>query len=163
MNLDAKITEDRQKTTYEIYLTLHSSRSFYHKKTLRSVMGEMLYAEPEAWRAVGITRATLAAYTEAGHRLISGIERAHLTDRNKMIDHIFERDQPLSFDELFDYWLKTDQTVIALRRENRSNTLEERILFNNEDAKYFQRLGIGFQYRPAIEGELTRRLADKSN
>jgi hypothetical protein len=56
--------------------------------------------------------------------------------------------------------LKTDRVVIALTRENQTNKIGEWIPFENQEAKYFQRLGIGFQYRRVIEGELTRRLTN---
>ncbi len=122
-------------------------------------MTEMMYAEPFAWRAVGITTAALAAYAEAGHRPIKGVERAHLIDRAQMIAHIFDRDEPLGEGELFDYWRENDRVVIALRQENRASTLGSWIPFENPEAQYFTRLGIGFLYRPAVEGALTLRLA----
>jgi hypothetical protein len=160
MKLAPGNTNKRRAATYEIYLKLHSSRTFYHEKTVRAVMCELMYGEPEAWRVVGITSDALEVYKAAGHRRVSGIERAHLTDRNKMIRYIFERDQPLTYEALFDYWLNTDRSVIALKRQNRSDSLGTWIPFENNDAKFFPRLGIGFEYRPRIEGELTRQLAE---
>ncbi|WP_220375866.1 hypothetical protein, partial [Staphylococcus pseudintermedius] len=60
-----------------------------------------MYAEPFAWRAVGITQAALDAYHQAGKNRIQGIERAHITDRFKMIIHILDRDEPMTQDDLF--------------------------------------------------------------
>ncbi len=159
MKYEPNSTESRRAATHAIYLTLHRARGFYHPKTLRTVMCEMMYAEPQAWRAVGITRAALAAYADAGHRPIKGLERAHLTDRSKMVSHVFDREEPLSCDELFSYWIETDQVVIAMRAENRAAQLGGWISFENPDASLFTRAGIGFVYRGAIEGALTRRLA----
>lgn len=79
-----------------------------------------------------------------------------------MIDHIFERPQPLSLDALFEYWTNADRVVIALRSENRADDLGDWVPFENPRAEFFTRLGIGFSYRQAIEGELTRRLANEA-
>jgi len=152
---------ERREATWQVYRTMHASRHLYHIKTLRTVLSELMYAEPDAWRAVGITRAALARYREADHRSITGLERAHLTDRQHMVGHIIDRDEPLSCLELFDYWRATDRVVIASRGENRSNTLGDWIAFDNADAEYFRRLGIGFSFRRDIEGELTRKLASQ--
>ncbi|KHL24274.1 hypothetical protein PK98_15015 [Croceibacterium mercuriale] len=121
----------------------------------------MMYADPSAWRAVGITRAALEAYRAAGKNKLQGIERAHLTDRSRMVEHVFKRETPLTKDELFAYWEETDRVVISLRTENRQNVLGDWIPFDNEDGRLFPRLGIGFRYRHAIEGEIVRRLADE--
>lgn len=161
MKFDTTRSEERQNATYVMYRTLHASRHLFHIKTLRSVMTEMMYAEPEAWRAVGITRAALDAFDASGHRPIKGLERAHITDRFKMIANVFDCDEPLTFNELFNYWSETDRVVISLRSENRSNQLGDWIPFENANAKFFQRKGIGFTYRAAVEGLLTRQLWDR--
>lgn len=148
----------RSQATYQVYLTLHAARRAFQNKTLRTVFTEMMYAEPFAWRVVGITTAALAAYAEAGHRPIKGVERAHLIDRAKMVAHVFERDEPLTESELFAYWRDNDRVIVALRQENRTSDLGNWTPFENADAEYFTRLGIGFQYRPAVEGVLTKRL-----
>ncbi|WP_299822907.1 hypothetical protein [uncultured Jannaschia sp.] len=142
-------------------MKLHATRHAFPAKTLRTVISELMYAEPFAWRAVGITKAALDAYRQAGKNRLQGIERAHLTDRFKMIQHILDRNEPLSQDDLFSYWRKTDQVVISLRRENRSNSLGEWIPFDNNEAQYFPRLGIGFHFRHDVEGDLVRKLAEQ--
>lgn len=162
MRINSENADDRNSATYAIYLKLHSARDAYPSKTLRTVITELMYAEPFAWRAVGITRSAINAYIKAGKNRVPGIERAHLTDRFKMIQHILDRDKPMAQQELFAYWRNTDQVVIALKSENRGNLLGEWIPFENEDARYFTRLGIGFHYRHAIEGELIRRLAEQA-
>jgi len=159
--MEDQLTAERRCATYRIYNELHASRAAFPKKTLRAVFTEMMYADPSAWRAVGITRAALEAYRAAGKNKIQGIERAHLTDRWRMIEHVFEREAPLTKDELFAYWEETDRVVIALRGENRQNVLGEWIPFDNEDGRLFPRLGIGFNYRHAIEGDFVRRLAEE--
>lgn len=160
MKITEELAAERNAATHKIYLQLHAARHAYPAKTLRTVLSELLYAEPVAWRAVGITRAALDAYHQAGKNKIQGIERAHRTDRSKMIEHILDRDEPMTQNDLFDYWRETDQVVIALKGENRSNTLGQWIPFENVDARYFPRLGIGFHYRYAIEGDLVRNLAE---
>ncbi len=152
-------SDTRRKAAYQIYLTLHAARASFHNKTLRTVLTEIMYAEPIAWRVVGITRAALAAYAASGHRPMKGVERAHLIDRALMVAYVFERDLPLSEIELFGYWRDNDRVVIALRQENRASSLGDWIPFDNPEAEYFPRLGIGFHYRPAVEGDFTRRLA----
>lgn len=159
MKIEDKSATVRRDATYSIYLNLHANRHAFPAKTLRSVITELMYAEPCAWRSVGITRAALDAYTKAGKNRLQGIERAHLTDRFKMIRHILDRDEPLSHDDLFSYWRETDQVVIALKGENRSDSLGEWIPFDNAEARYFPRLGIGFNFRHDIEGDLMRTLA----
>ena len=124
-------------------------------------MSELMYAELYAWRAVGITRAALDAYYQAGKKKLQGIERAHLTDRFKMVQHILDRDEPLSQERLFSYWRDTDRVVIALKSENRSNVLGDWLPFDNEEAQFFPRLGIGFDYRDDVEGHLLRTLAER--
>lgn len=148
----------RDDATYAIYLSLHATQAAYPRKTLRVVLSELMYADPSAWRAVGITRAALAAYYRAGKKRLTGIQRAHLTDRKDMVEHILNREYPLSQHDLFSYWRNTDRSVIALTGENLSNALGEWIPFDNIDAKYFPPAPIGFKYRPAIEGDLVRVL-----
>lgn len=161
MIIDDKSAAERKSATYMIYLKLHATRHAFPAKTLRTVMSELMYAEPFAWRAVGITRAALDAYHQAGKNRLQGIERAHLTDRFKMIQHILDRDEPLSQDGLFSFWRETDRVVIALKRENRSNSLGEWVPFENAEARYFPRLGIGFHFRHDVEGNLVRKLAEQ--
>lgn len=151
----------RRQAVYQIYLTLHAARAAFHNKTLRTVLTEMMYVEPIAWRAVGITRAALTAYAALGHRPMKGVERAHLIDRSQMVAYVFERELPLSEIELFGYWRDNDRVVIALRQENRASSLGDWIAFDNPEAEYFPRLGIGFHFRPAVEGALTLRLASQ--
>ena len=161
MRINSETADDRNNATYAIYRQLHSARDAYPMKTIRTVISELMYAEPCAWRAVGITRSALDAYCRSGKNRLQGIERAHLTDRAKMIHHILNRDDPMTQQELFSYWRNTDQVVIALKSENRGNSFGEWIPFENDDARYFTRLGIGFHYRQAIEGELIKRLAEQ--
>ena len=161
MKMTKESAGERNAATYRIFLQLHAARHAYPAKTLRTVISELMYAEPFAWRAVGITRAALDAYHQAGKNRIQGIERAHLTDRFKMIVHVLDRDEPMTQDDLFNYWRETDQVVIALKAENRSNTLGDWVAFENLGARYFPRLGIGFHYRQAIEGDLIRSLTEQ--
>ena len=159
VNVVDESVAERKSATYAIYVKLHTTRHAFPAKTLRTVISELMYAEPFAWRAVGITRAALDAYHNAGKNRLQGIERAHLTDRSKMIHYILDRDEPLSQYDLFSYWHETDQVVIALRSENRSNSLGEWVPFENAEARYFPRLGIGFEFRHNVEGDLVRKLA----
>lgn len=159
--MDDQLTAERRRVTYTIYIELHASRASFPKKTLRAVFTEMMYADPSAWRAVGITRAALDTYRAAGKNKVQGVERAHLTDRWRMVEHVFERETPLTEDELFAYWEETDRVVIALRGENRQNVLGDWIPFANDDGRLFPRLGIGFKYRNDIEGEIIRKLAQE--
>ena len=147
--------------TYAVYLTLHGAKTLYPPKTLRVVISELMYADPFAWRAVGITRAALDAYLQAGKKRIGGIQRAHLTDRKKMVDHVLDRDEPLSQEDLFLYWRETDRSVISLTSENLRNSLGNWIPFDNREAKYFPPAGIGFKFRDVIEGSLLRQLAEQ--
>ncbi|EKU75841.1 hypothetical protein [Sphingobium yanoikuyae] len=151
----------RAETTYQVYLCLHGARDAYPEKTLRVVISELMYSEIYAWRAVGITRAALDIYHRAGRNRVKGIERAHLTDRAVMVRHILYREAPLPKDDLFTYWRETDRVVIAEKRENRSNTLGDWIPFDNDDARFFPPMNIGFRYRSAIEGELVRVLVHR--
>ncbi len=147
MNIEDKSAAERKSATYTIYLKLHATRHAFPAKTLRTVISELMYAEPFAWRAVGITRAALDAYHQAAKNRLQGIERAHLTDRFKMIQHILDRDEPLSQDDLFSYWRETDQVVIALRSENRSNSLGEWVArWTTRDA-IISRLGIASVFK----------------
>ena len=151
----------RNEATYAIYLKLHTAQAAYPAKTIRVVLSELMYADPSAWRAVGITRAALDAYHQAGKKRITGIERAHLTDRKEMVEHILHRDEPLSQDALFSYWRKTDRSVIALKCENSKNSLGDWLPFDNADSGYFPPAAIGFKFRHAIEGDLVRSLRSK--
>lgn len=160
MHIGEESTADREAVTYEIYLRLYEAQKLYPAKTLRTVLSELFYADPFAWRAVGITRAALNAYREAGRRKIKGIERAHLTDRHKMVAHILDRETPMSQEELFSYWRNEDRVIISLKSENQSNQLGDWIPFQNDRASYFTRLGIGFRYKYEIEGEMLRRLSE---
>lgn len=152
---------ERLRTTYEIYVRLHAARASYPKMALRTVISELMYAEPFAWRAVGITIAALTAYHQAGRNKVQGIERAHLTDRFKMVQHILDRAEPLSHQDLFSYWHETDRVVIALRSENRSNSLGAWIPFDNDQGQLFPRLGMGFNFRHGFEGELIHKLTEQ--
>ncbi len=158
--MNAKAAQ-RADTTYQVYLRLHAARDAFPEKTLRVVMSELMYSEAYAWRAVGITRAALEIYHRAGRKRVQGIERAHLTDRAVMVRHILDREVPLSRGELFTYWRETDRVVIAERRENRSSNLGDWISFDNDDARLFPPLNIGFSYRDRIEGELVRALMER--
>lgn len=158
MNVDQETTADRDAVTYEIYLRLHKAQSCYPAKTLRTVLSELFYADALAWRAVGITRAALDAYHKAGKNTIKGIERAHLTDRYRMVAYILKRDNPMSQDDLFSYWRTADRVVISLKSENQKNQLGNWIPFDNDSGSYFTRLGIGFRYKHEIEGEMLRQL-----
>ncbi|WP_282029830.1 hypothetical protein [Paracoccus marcusii] len=160
MNIAEDSASARDEVTYDIYLRLHATQHLYPAKTLRTVLSELFYADPFAWRAVGITQAALDAYREAGKDRIKGIERAHLTDRHRMVAHILKRDIPMSQDELFFYWRTEDRVVIALKSENRSNQLGTWIPFDNDRASYFTRLGIGFRYQHDNEGKMLQRLAE---
>ncbi|WP_235674089.1 MULTISPECIES: hypothetical protein [unclassified Paracoccus (in: a-proteobacteria)] len=161
MNIAEDNASARDEVTYDIYLRLHATQHLYPAKTLRTVLSELFYADSFAWRAVGITREALNAYREAGKGRIKGIERAHLTDRHRMITHILKRDIPMSQDELFSYWRTHDRVVISLKSENRNNQLGDWIPFDNEHANYFTRLGIGFRYQHDIEGEMLQQLAEE--
>lgn len=152
---------NNDNVTYAVYLTLHAARTQYPSKTLRVVISELMYADPFAWRAVGITRAALDAYIQAGKKRIKGIQRAHLTDRKKMVDYVLDRDEPLSQQDLFSYWRETDRSVISLTGKNLKNSLGDWIPFDNKGAKYFPPADIGFKFRDAIEGRLVRQLAEQ--
>lgn len=161
MSIKAGCAEERQNATHAMYLLLHAGQATYPAKTIRSVITELMYAEPFAWRAVGITRAALNMYQHAGRGRIQGIERAHLTDRSKMVNYVLDREVPLSRHALFSYWQETDRVVIALKAENRSNKLGDWLPFANPEAQYFPRLGIGFDFRRAVEGDLIRQLIEQ--
>ncbi|MFB2532702.1 hypothetical protein ACEYYB_12845 [Paracoccus sp. p4-l81] len=148
----------RRAATYGIYRALFAARSAYPAKTLRSVLTELLYAEPLAWRVVGVTRAALAAYRDAGFRPITGIERAHLTDRHRTIAALLDGPEPLPQEALFRLWDDADRVVIALRAENRSGVLSDWLPIR-PDTGFFPRRGIGFAFRIGVEGALMRDLA----
>lgn len=149
----------RNEATYAIYLNLHFNRTAYPSKTLRVVISELMYADPSAWRAVGITRAALECYVRAGRRRIRGVQRAHLTSRAGMVEHVLERHEPLSQADLFSYWRLADCTIIALTSENLTNSFGDWIPIDNPNALYFPPAAIGFRFRNAVEGELVKRLA----
>lgn len=148
----------RRAATYGIYRALFAAQSAYPAKTLRTVLTELLYAEPSAWRAVGVTRAALAAYRAAGFRPTVGIERAHLIDRHRTIAALLDRPEPLTQEALLRLWHEADAVVIALRAENRWGVLGEWLPIP-ADKGFFPRRGIGFAFRVRIEGALLRDLA----
>lgn len=161
MSSENKYSPDRDDVIYAVYLTLHAARTLFPQKTLRVAISELMYADPFAWRAVGITRAALDAYLQAGKKRIKGIQRAHLTDRKEMVDHVLDRDEPLSQEALFSYWRETDRSVISLTSENLKNSLGNWIPFDNREAKYFPSAAIGFKFRDVFEGNLLRQLAEQ--
>lgn len=158
--MDTRTASDpqRNEATYAVYLCLHATQAHYPRKTLRVVISELMYADPYAWRAVGITRAALQAYNQASRDRIKGIQRAHLTDRKDMVDYLFDQPHPWSQADLFKYWRNADRCVIALASENVSNILGDWMPFDNAEARYFPPAPIGFKLRHKIEGDLVRRL-----
>lgn len=154
MRIQEPDTDRFAATIHSIYLKIFEGRSFIPRKTIRSVMSELMYADEAAWRVIGVTRAALDRLHRGEKR---GFQRAHIVSRAEMVDAIIERPSPMTRSELFEYWQSKDLTVLALRSENRREIAEGWIAFENDDARYFRRRGIGFTHGD-LEAGLVQRL-----
>jgi hypothetical protein len=148
----------REEAIYRIDLELFSNKIYFNRKTIRSVITELLYSDPSAWKVTGITYAALSEYASANFRYVPGVQRAHLTDRKETVDFIFSGETPLQFEDLFSYWRQNDRCVLSTKHENMAGKLENVVRFSDDESNYFLRKGIGFEYSKDREGLFLRRV-----
>lgn len=124
-----------------------------------TMLSNVMRSHDWSWKVVGITPNALAVYERDGWRHVSGnnIQRAHVTDRKDMVRYVFERVAPMSADELLDYWIPADRTILATKNEN-SNGLPETWHIIEADG-FFRDRGTGFRFTKGDEGEFLKELA----
>jgi hypothetical protein len=148
---------------HSVYVALHAHQAAFGHMKMVNIVTCLFGREKWAWPVIGITPAALALYREAEwKRPKVKMVRAHLIPRSDMVRHILNRPEPMTEDELFDYWLKADRTVIVGPGENKKN-VPEYLPIDNPDCRLFTCSdGVGFDYHPAVEGAflaaLDRRL-----
>ncbi len=90
---------------------------------------------------VGITPAALAEFAANDfNRPSRKLQRGHKIDRAITAKAVFSRDEPMTLNEFFKFFLERDQTVIMTNEENkhRPNTeFPEYITIDNDDAQIF--------------------------
>lgn len=146
---------------HSIYIACFDS---YQSDTIKfevcsTMLSNVMRSHDWSWQVVGITPDALAVYKRDGWRHVSGnnIQRAHFTDRKNMVRHVFERDIPMSADELLGYWINADRTILATKSEN-SNGLPD--TWHKFDAEgLFRDRGTGFRFTKGGEGEFLKQLA----
>jgi hypothetical protein len=118
-----------------------------------------------SWRVSGITEEALKIYRDDGWRHLAGngIQRAHVVDRADMVRHVFERDDPMTKEELLSYWIETDRTILATKKQNSAGLPQEFIIINRcRENGLFTDKGTGFNFRISKEGQLLKTLYNQA-
>lgn len=125
-----KLSADVKFRMYQVYIAIYNlpfaSFDLQRKTTmLTALMGGAEWS----WRVVGITPQALELLAENNYKYVLGkIRRAHLVDRFATARAVFEQPKPLSENEFFKLFWENDETVIALKEENKKGGLPRQIL-----------------------------------
>jgi hypothetical protein len=146
---------------HNIYLACWDS---YQCETIKfdmcsTMLSNVMRTHEWSWKVIGITPNALAVYKhdEWRHKSGNNIQRAHLTDRKDMVRWVIKRDTPMSKDELLNYWIWADRTILATKSEN-SNRLPN--TWHKIDAEgLFRDKGTGFRFTIGEEGEFLKQLS----
>lgn len=152
---------DMNQFIHNIYLACWDA---YQSKTVKfemcsTMLSNVMRSHEWSWKVTGITPNALAVYKrdEWRHKSGNNIQRAHLTDRKDMVRFVIIRDTPMSKEELLDYWILTDRTILATKSEN-FNGLPS--TWHKIDADgLFRDKGTGFRFTISGEGEFLKQLS----
>lgn len=162
------ITQDDtlRKNIHNIYLALFAAfkacpealEPYDMTRMLTSLMGGKYWS----WRVIGITPAALAEFAATDFkRPTRKLQRGHKIDRATTARAVFDRDDPMSLNEFFKFFLECDHTVIMTNDENKHRPnarFPEYIAIDNDDAQIFPNGSlIGWQHRK-VEREFLRQL-----
>ena len=110
-------------------------------------------------KVVGITKEALEAYQAAGFIYIKGIQRAHLNDRIITFSEMLGHPEPMTAQEMANYYEERDQTVLALSSQNKNiNDLD---FIPIDDPSLFAAQRFGFYFTKKREGAFLRGLASE--
>ena len=96
--------------------------------------------ENYGWRVIGITREALdlLATKDFNKSKLSGqLCRGHKKDRIKTTRELFDLKKPMKLDEFYKVFLRNDQTVIMLKKQNNTKPFPKFIKINNSNAELF--------------------------
>ncbi len=141
------MTAKKHIAMHGIYLATFEHKDQFDITELTRIMTVLFAHETWSWRVIGITISALKQLKaqEFRYKSGSGITRAHQTPRLAMTRYVFERDTPLTVDELMDYWRNEDRTVICARGENVDPLPVEAIPIDNADGSLFTTQKVGFR------------------
>jgi len=146
---------------YRIYLAIQSEQDV-PLPDRKVILGDTLYAHPDAWGVVGITDAALQAFADSDFKTISsiGVVRAHVQKRATIYSKLLE--SPLGFDEFMELFLGSDHCVLATKQENATDDgLPKAYHKIDPKAGMFQRKGKTANFRSKIEGAFLRDMYSK--
>jgi hypothetical protein len=133
-----------RKALHGLYVALFKARKTspddFHDGRLTTILTAIMGIENYSWRVVGITMEALdllAAVDFNKNKLPRSLCRGHKYDRIKTTKKLFNQEKPMQIDEFFKVFLRNDQTVIMLNKQNQSKDFPEYIKFDNPDAELF--------------------------
>jgi hypothetical protein len=108
---------DIKNQIYDVYLALFKLNIKVQRKC--SIMTSLLGGDEWSWRVIGITLEAVNLLERNGYKYLKGsICRAHIVGRLTTAKTVYERDEPVSLDELFQIYWANDKTVISTKAEN---------------------------------------------
>lgn len=99
------------------------AHAFSNGDATRMLTG-LMGSRPWSWRVVGVTPAALDAFAANGFKPPPrSLHRGHRHQRSQTARALFfDRADPMSLDEFFEFFLARDETVIMTRAENAPRT-----------------------------------------
>ncbi len=158
LRTDPKLRE----VLHGLYLALFQAKkdcpSDFRMTRLTKIQTEIMGIEG-GWRVIGITPEALDLLATQNFRKDKlPLCRGHRVDRIQTAKEVFERDQPLGIEEFFELFLKNDDTVIMLKKQNKhAESFPEFIPIDNPTGELFPGAFVGWMHREK-ERDLLRAL-----
>lgn len=104
---------------YALYSVLFLQPFSVQRKSV--IFSAVLAGEPWSWQVIGISQAALEVLSKQDYQYeVRTICRAHIVDRIATAVAIFNIDQPLAHQQLFNLLVKNGRTIITTKSENKS-------------------------------------------
>lgn len=155
-----------RKALYGLYVALFKARQTspedFHDGRLTTILTAIMGIENHGWRVIGITREALnllATKDFDKNKLPRQLCRGHKYDRIKTTTKLFNQEKPMQLEEFFKVFLRNDQTVIMLNKQNdHTKQFPKFIKIDNPNADLFPNGSLmGWKHRK-IERDCLRRL-----
>lgn len=147
-----KLTTLQKQTIWNQYSALFDAKQqdqqYWSLRHCTRVLTALMACRDFSWRVVGITEKALIQYSNQNFRRLEkdGITRGHITPRLQTAEKVLSGKEPLSLDDFFEQWLRSDETVLCARGENRRE-LPTFIPFSNKENLFnCQDMTVGFRH-----------------
>ena len=159
-------SEGQMNAMHSLYCALHRVQNDLPQATTyrTRVMTDIFGGQPWSWHVIGVTRQALKQLSENDFRYQKGIVRAHLRPRQEIYHDLLNAPEPCSCQDLFQYLLREDKTVLATKQENATlhGLPEDYHRLANGDYTLFPSRFVGWRHS-TIERDALRELHSTVN